>query len=63
MFNRPYTYKELKNKLQSLPKERLDDTATVYIENEDEYYPIVATATSTEKNDVLDTGHFYLVIE
>ena len=63
MLNKPYTYGELLEKLNSLHPSRLQDTVTVYDEDSGEYKPVVATATAEEKtNDVLDDGHFYLAI-
>ena len=63
MFNKPYTYGELLEKLNSLHPSRLQDTVTVYDEDTDEYKPVIATATAeSATNDVLDAGHVYLAI-
>ncbi len=53
------TYRELKAALETLSEENLDDDVTVYLSHEDEYYGISQTGTS-EEDDVLDKGHFFL---
>jgi hypothetical protein len=56
------TYAELLNILYSMPKDRLEDTITIYDAENDEYYPITRTEFSDEEtNDVLDKGHLFLV--
>ena len=63
MNGRAPTYRELLQQLQTLPPERLDDTATVYVTGVDEFYPVMKTEVATSSdNDVLDEGHFFLVI-
>ena len=58
------TYKELIEQLQQLPSERLEDTVTVHDPYEDEMIAVVHAETATEDDiDVLDPGHFYLVLK
>ena len=58
------TYKELFEQLQQLPPERLEDTVTVHDPYEDEMIAVVHAETATEDDiDVLDPGHFYLVLK
>ena len=58
------TYKELLEQLQALPKERLEDTVTVYEPYEDEYIAIIETGIAQEsETNVLDDGHFYLTLK
>ena len=59
------TYKQLLDKLQSIPPERLNDTVTVWDYGADEFFA-VANLTQNKKDskqldtDVLDYGHFVL---
>jgi hypothetical protein len=58
------TYKELLEQLQQLPPERLDDTVTVHDPYEDRMIAVVHAETAEEDDaDVLDPGHFYLVLK
>ena len=58
------TYKELLEQLQQLPSENLDDTVTVYDSYEDQMIAVVHAETAGEDDcDVLDPGHFYLVLK
>ncbi len=59
------TYRELINKLNSIPAERLDDEVTIYDGNNDEFVGIhnklnVAKEDSGPAAGVLDPGHVYL---
>ena len=57
------TYKELLNRLNQLPTERLDDTVTVYCQYMDEYTEIIGADVSDEADtNVLDHNHFYLIL-
>jgi hypothetical protein len=56
------TYRNLLKVLLDLPKENLDDTATVYAKNEDEFFPIEEAKFADEKQDILDVGHMFLEI-
>jgi hypothetical protein len=56
-------YKQLIEKLNTLPPERLEDTVTVYDETRDEFLPVVdSEIANPDTIDVLDEGHFYLII-
>lgn len=58
------TYKDLLEQLETLPKERLEDTVTVYDAYEDEYIPVIETDIAQEiETNVLDEGHFYLILK
>ena len=58
------TYKQLLEQLQQLPEERLEDTVTVYDTHTDEYVAAIDTDKATEEFcDVLDPGHFYLILK
>ena len=58
------SYKELLEQLQNLPQERLDDTVTVFDSYTDEYTAIIDTDVANEEFcDVLDPGHFYLIMK
>ncbi len=54
------TYKQLLAKLQSLPKERLDDHVTIYVNSQDEYLAVQSAGIASKHNDVLNQGHFFL---
>jgi len=56
------TYKDLLISLLNLNVEQLNQTVTVYLGSQDEYYP-VHSAGVTNAADVLDENHFYLDID
>jgi len=60
------TYKELQDKLNTMSKKQLGMDVTVYIREEDEYFPLVTDypvcESDEDENDVLDHNHPYLVI-
>ena len=57
------TYSELLNILYAMPKDRLEDTITIYDQNADEYFAVTGSEVADEKtNDVLDNGHLFLKI-
>ena len=56
------TYAELLENLKAMPPERLADTATVYVSGVDEYYPVMTTEVASDKQDVLDAGHWVVVV-
>ena len=57
------TYRQLLNHLQSIPNDKLDDTITVLLSDQDEMMPVVGIEFSDEKReDRLDEGHLYLII-
>lgn len=55
------TYAGLKDRLNSLTQDQLNQTVTVYVTDVD-YYPVRETSVSDENDHVLDEGHFYLKI-
>lgn len=59
------TYKELLDELSQLPKERLEDTATIFDPYTDEYTAIEHSRVAEKEWDegVLDEGHYYLVMK
>lgn len=64
------TYRELLKDLQSLPEDRLDDTAQVYDPYEREYISIVHTHKvengdqhPTKARFLLDDGEVYMVLK
>ena len=61
------TYKQLLEKLQTIPADRLDDTVTVWNYWEDEFIPVSALAKNTEGGslytNVLDYGHYVLELK
>lgn len=56
------TYKQLLEILQACPEEVLEQTATVYIGQTDEYVAVVSHDITLETNDVLDDGHLILEV-
>lgn len=59
------TWRQLKEQLEQMPDERLDDNVTVYVSGTDEFYPTVEDYPMPEADgsqDQLDAGHRYLVI-
>lgn len=55
------TYRQLKQHLDELEDEKLDDNVTIYLSEYDEYIP-VTNVFVTDEADVLDEGHTYLTI-
>ena len=50
--------------MQTLSEEQLDQTVTVHEPYEDEYIAVIGTDHAEEEtNDVLDPGHFFLVLK
>lgn len=61
------TYKQLLEQLKAMPKERLDDDATVWNYYTEEFFPVGKLVENKEHSPVLDTnvldyGHFVLEI-
>ena len=57
------TYRKLLRQLQNIPDERLDDTVTVHLSHEEEFYAVSHAEIADEDcQDVLDDGHLYLVV-
>lgn len=55
------TYLQLKIYLESLNESELQQTVTVFSDNNSEYYPLNKIEVSTD-NDILDSGHIYLIV-
>jgi hypothetical protein len=57
------TYAQLIEALGTIPFDRLNDTVTVYDPDRGDFSGVNHSEVATEKdNDVLDKGHFYLVL-
>jgi hypothetical protein len=56
------TYRDLLQKLNSIPSERLDDTVTVHDTYGDEYIAAIDFIRN-ENSDVLDDGHYFLELK
>jgi hypothetical protein len=56
------SWRDIKEMLNKLPEDNLDDTATIYIQSIDEYYGITGF-TDEDTGGVLDEGHSYLVLK
>lgn len=58
------TYKELALAILSLDEVQQNQTATIYVPGEDEYYPVYENFVITDEScDVLDEGHIVLTTE
>jgi len=58
------TYHQLIEELKKIPADRLNDTVTVYDPDQDDFCGVNHTEIAEEKdNDVLDPGHFFLVLK
>jgi hypothetical protein len=62
------TYKQLLDKLQQIPSERLNDNVTVWDYWADEFVPVAKLVQNKEDSkhldtDVLDYGHFVLELK
>lgn len=58
------TYGELRNFLNALEKTnptRLEDTVTVYLRGQTEFFPVLHVDVQ-DGDDVLDDGHVYLYV-
>ena len=55
-------YYQLRNWLDTLSDEQLEEDVTIHLATEDEWIPVVNVGVTT-KDDVLHKGHFYLEIE
>lgn len=56
------TYRELIVKLMKMPAEALDQTITVYNEEDDEFYGCTGHDVSNDDDDRLDSGHLFLMV-
>ena len=59
---RVMNYRELKQILNSMTESELDQTATVYVNEEDEFYAVNSVRISDESCDQLDPEHLYLSV-
>jgi hypothetical protein len=57
------TYNDLLNELQKLSPEQLDCTVTIHEPYTDEYIPAVHGTEVTNAQDVLDPGHYVIVLK
>lgn len=57
------SYKDLLEILTELSEEDLDQTITLYMENMDEYFPIVIEIHNVEATDVLDQNHKVVIFK
>lgn len=60
---RGLTYRELLNDIKSLELEHLDDTVSIYIPWDDEYFELSEMTFATKENDVLDIEHPILYVK
>ena len=58
-----YTYREIKEILQGIPDEQLDQTATVYIEGHHAEYYGLNDHEFTKEDDVLDRNHLLFYVK
>jgi len=56
------TYRQLREKLNSLPEKNLDDHVTMYDQSSDEYYSAEAIEVTSGENEVLEEGHLFIII-
>lgn len=57
------SYKDLLEILNQLSKEDLDQTITLYMENMDEYFPVVIEIHTIESTDILDDNHKVIILK
>ena len=62
---RPLTYRELRDRLNELTEEQLDESATIASgpidSTQTEFFPIFDTDTTGEEVDVFDPNHPFLI--
>jgi hypothetical protein len=59
-----FSYRKLKNELNRLTDEQLDQDATIYDSDDNEFYPVKDHDLADETvQGVLDNGHYFLVIK
>lgn len=56
------TYRQLREQLNQVTDEQLDQNVTIWLMNTDEYLPVVNRFTA-EEDGVLDKGHLVLGID
>ena len=57
------SYQDLLEILKELSEEDLHQTITLYMENMDEYFPIVIEIHTVESADVLDKDHKVIILK
>ena len=58
-----FTYRDLIKALKDMPDDRLDDSATVYDHNSDDYYGVLRVSVTPADSDVLDPGHTFITMD
>ena len=56
------TYKELKEQIEEMEEEQLNQDVTIFVNSEDEFYPVTEIDFATMNCVVLDYTHPFLVI-
>lgn len=56
------TYRQIQNKISQLTEQEKDQTATVYVKDNDEYYPVKSMKATGDSCDVLDEGHLIFIV-
>lgn len=57
------SYQDLVNILKHLSEEDLQQAITIYMENMDEYFPVVIEIHTVESTDVLDKNHKVIILK
>ena len=57
------SYKDLLEILNQLSEEDLDQTITLYMENMDEYFPVIIEIHNVESTDTLDEDHKVIILK
>lgn len=57
------SYKDLLEIFTQFSEEDLDQTITLYMENMDEYFPVVIEIYNVETDDVLDQNHKVVILK
>lgn len=57
------TYRKLKEAIEAIPENQLDDNVTIYDPADEEFYQALTTEITDEEVDVLDPGHLIIVIQ
>ena len=57
------SYQDLLDILKQLSEEDLQQTITLYMENMEEYFPIVIEIHNVESTDVLDKDHKVIILK
>lgn len=57
------SYKDLLEILNQLSEEDLNQTITLYMENMDEYFPVLVEIYNVEATDTLDENHKVIILK